>query len=148
MRRWVMCGAATVVVAATVGGFLWFRSSDSALGGSEPGPVPPSSAPAASPDSAMMPIARAQVIERQLVSSRPAEVADVLASSIRPAYLKDPVAVLPVGAVLRLDVPHAEQAGQDVLRVPAAVTGPSPGSWVVLMIRESGEWYVLGTDQP
>ncbi|MET8853400.1 hypothetical protein [Amycolatopsis sp. NPDC004625] len=148
MRRWVIwSGVLVAVAAAAVGGYLWLRGGNGATNGTSADAATSSSAPPAQPGSSMTE-ARAQRIERQLVSPDSNDVADVLASSVKAAYVKEPGALLPAGAMMHLDVARAEQAGQDVLRVPATVTGSTPGAWIVLVIRENGEWFVLGTEQP
>lgn len=84
-------------------------------------------------------------IEQGLPSQDPAVVAAVLAPAVRAAYLRNPAPLLPAKSLLRLDQAHAEHTDADLERVPARVTGPTPGNWVIIVVRQDGQWTVLGT---
>jgi hypothetical protein len=77
-----------------------------------------------------------------LVNAQSPELPSVLAVGV-----KANVAVLPPGSSLSVDTAHAVVDGPRA-RVPATVTGPLAGRWVLLLVREDGTWRVYGTVRP
>jgi hypothetical protein len=92
---------------------------------------------------AVLPADQAAALEMALVSARPAVAESALARPVRAAALKRRLALLPAGSQLSIAAARMRVTGQ-IATVPATVTGPSPGGWLLLLINESGQWRVYG----
>jgi len=77
-----------------------------------------------------------------LTNPRAPELSSVLAVGVEA---KD--AVLPPGSSLSVDIALAVVDGTRA-RVPAMVTGPLAGRWVLLLVRQEGTWRVYGSVRP
>jgi hypothetical protein len=89
---------------------------------------------------------QADLLARQLSNPNPAVVAGALAAAIRPAFQSAPAVLVPPGDVLHINAAtFAPGADADHGTVQATATGPRAGAFLVLLLRESGSWHVLGT---
>jgi len=109
---------------------------------------PTGSAPVASgsPASFTVPQEDVAVLETGLASSDPAVEARTLAAALRPKSNLAAEPLLPAGSRVTIDAGKATRYG-DVGRVPATVTGPRPGHFMLLLSREGGSWLLYGTEQ-
>jgi hypothetical protein len=96
------------------------------------------------PQVATLPAAQVRALETALVSNRLAAVESVLATAVRSPYSAKPWAMLPPGSRLSVDGSHLVVTGS-LASLPATVTGPKPGKWLLLLVREQGVWRVYGT---
>lgn len=88
--------------------------------------------------------ANTKQLEGGLVSDDRASVESVLPLALRDAYAAKPWQMLPKGSSLVIDRSKLVVAG-DLASVPATVTGPEPGRWLLLLIRDGDHWAAYGT---
>ena len=86
----------------------------------------------------------AKQLEVGLVSGQPSSVERVLAPAIRDAYAAKPWKMLPKGSSLVIERSKLVVTG-DIASVPVTVTGPQPGQWLLLLIRDGDHWAAYGT---
>lgn len=83
-------------------------------------------------------------LERGLSSTQPRDVLPALAPALRARYATHPFPILPAGSTV-----HLEQSGMrtdgNLATTPATVTGPEPGRWLVLLVRDGARWVAYGT---
>jgi hypothetical protein len=86
------------------------------------------------------------VLEAGLASIDPAVEAKALTAALRTKSNLAAEPLLPAGSRVTIDAGKATRYG-DVARVPATVTGPRPGRFMLLLIRAGGSWLLYGTEQ-
>lgn len=83
-------------------------------------------------------------LERALSSRDPAVVASVMTDAVAKVYRTRRDAVLPAGSSVMLDAGAARRTG-NVATVPIRISGPVGRRWLLLLVREEGEWRAYGT---
>jgi hypothetical protein len=126
--------AAVLLLAACTG-------SDQGMSSSSVGATPHI---ASSPSPQPLSPARQAAIGSALSATQPASLAAVLPRPVASAYLASPFPMLPAGSKLKIDWSKLRMSGV-LAEAPAAVSGPQPGSWTLLLIRQNGQWDVYGT---
>jgi hypothetical protein len=140
-RRVVLIGIAAVLVAAAVTAVivvLVSRSSDN----------PAADTPAASVTEVpfTVPQADVDVLKAGLVSSDPAVEAKALATILQTKANLEKEPLLPAGSSIKIDAGNALRYG-DLASVPATVSGPRPGKFMLLLSKEGESWLMYGTEQ-
>lgn len=83
-------------------------------------------------------------IERALNSDDPAATSAVLTREAAAGW--DPATpVLPAGSTVDVLEESFVQSGEETAHVSADVTGPQPGSHLILLWRQDGDWRVVAT---
>lgn len=91
-----------------------------------------------------LPAAQQLKLQDALVDGNHADVAAVLAPGVRDAYLKKPFAMLPAGSRVTVDGADLRVTGS-AATVPATVTGPRAGRWLLELVKVGGQWLLTGT---
>lgn len=108
-----------------------------------------SSATAASSGAAVVaapfPAAQQDRLEQGIDAPTVTAQAGIVAAEIRGQFEKLGKPLLPPGSRLSIDAATFHAASAQFATVNAAVTGPQPGSWQLVLIREDGQWLLLGT---
>ncbi len=86
----------------------------------------------------------AQRIELALTSENPTEVVSVVSEVVQGGFGNGESLVLPRMSVLDLDTAEFTATG-DTATVPATMSGPQPGRWLLLLQWEDDSWHVYGT---
>lgn len=89
-----------------------------------------------------MPRAEAQRIEIGVLQPSQIGAGSVLASDVLLAA--DALTLLPDSSTITLDENRFSATG-DLASVPATVSGPDPGQWLLLLVREDDNWQIYGT---
>lgn len=95
------------------------------------------------PGSSRLSEAAASEIESALVSQDPQEVTSIFAEVVAEAYADDGV-LLPAGSAVSV-ARNALQVDGSTATVPITVSGPEPGKWLLLLVKEDGRWRAYGT---
>ena len=71
--------------------------------------------------------------------------AGVVAAEVRGQFEELGKPLLPPGSRLSIDATSFRAVSAQFATVTASVTGPQPGAWQLVLIREDGQWLLLGT---
>jgi hypothetical protein len=84
-------------------------------------------------------------LERGMTAPHITAEAAVLAIEIRAQFLDKGQLLLPAGSWVRIDRATFEASSSATATVDASVTGPQSGHWQLLLVREHGNWLLIGT---
>jgi len=73
--------------------------------------------------------------------------AAVVAREVRNQFVSRGQPLLPAGSRLSIIAKTFHALSAQMATVDATVTGPQPSRWQLVLVREAGEWLVLGTRQ-
>lgn len=129
--KWVLISA-LVIAAVAVGGVLWWANYSSTEGAD-------SSASAVVPEP--VPVERLIELQVALSSPHPAVQAGALDPAIFASLQAGGQPLLPAGSNVTIDTDSSQITGQTA-SVSAAVSGPRPGEFTLLLALEAGVWVV------
>ena len=69
----------------------------------------------------------------------------VIAPQVRAAFMQKGRPLLPARSRLVISKSSFRPVTSQTATVDAIVTGPSPGRWQLLLVRQDGQWLVIGT---
>jgi hypothetical protein len=101
------------------------------------------SSPAAA--AATLPAPQQVRLERGITASTVAVQASVVATEVRSQFEQLGKSLLPAGSRLSIDSATFHALSAQLATVDATVSGPSPGRWRLVLVREAGQWLLLGT---
>ena len=84
-------------------------------------------------------------LERGITASTVAAQANVVAMEVRNQFEQLGKPLLPAGSRLLIDGASFHTLSAQLATVDATVSGPSPGRWRLVLVREAGQWLLLGT---
>jgi hypothetical protein len=84
-------------------------------------------------------------LEREIAARSVQAEADVVALQVRAAFVQKGRPLLPAGSRLVIRRSTFRQVTSETAVVDAVVTGPSPGWWELLLVRQEGQWLLIGT---
>jgi hypothetical protein len=73
--------------------------------------------------------------------------ARILASEVRSQFEQQGKPLLPAGSHVTINDATFHVLSAQLATVDASVSGPSPGRWQFVLVREAGQWLLLGTGQ-
>lgn len=94
---------------------------------------------------APFPSAQRDQLEQGITAPTVTAQAGVVAAEVRGQFQKLGKPLLPPGSRLSINAATFHAASAQFATVTAAVTGPQPGTWQLVLIREDGQWLLLGT---
>ena len=103
-----------------------------------------SSATTAAP-AARLTMAQQVRLEQGITASAVTAQASVLAIEVRSQFEQQGKPLLPAGSHVSINDTTFRALSAQVAAVDASVSGPSPGQWQFVLVRESGQWLLLGT---
>jgi hypothetical protein len=68
-----------------------------------------------------------------------------MAPQVRAAFMQKARPLLPAGSRLVISKSSFRQVTTQTATVDAAVTGPMPGRWQLLLVRQDSQWLLIGT---
>lgn len=71
--------------------------------------------------------------------------AAVIAAEVRVQFINANRSMLPSGSRVRISTTTFRATSAGTATVDAVVSGPTPGRWRLLLIREGGQWLLIGT---
>jgi hypothetical protein len=80
-----------------------------------------------------------------MTASTVAAQAGIIAVEVRTQFEQLGRQLLPQGSRLSIDAATFRAVSAQFATVHATVTGPVAGAWQLVLIRENGEWLLLGT---
>jgi hypothetical protein len=84
-------------------------------------------------------------LEKGIIAPTIASQASVVASDVRGQFVSRGKPLLPPRSHLSIKDATFHALSAQVATVDAAVTGPKPGHWQLVLVRESGKWLLIGT---
>jgi hypothetical protein len=84
-------------------------------------------------------------LERDIAARSVQAEANVVAPQVRAAFVQKGRLLLPAGSRLVIRRSTFRQVTSETAVVDAVVTGPSPGRWELLLVRQEGQWLLIGT---
>jgi hypothetical protein len=84
-------------------------------------------------------------LERGLTASTVTAQADSLALEVRSKFEDRGEPLLPAGSHVSIDPATFHMLSAQLATVDATVSGPKPGHWQLVLVRESGQWLLIGT---
>ncbi len=84
-------------------------------------------------------------LERQVTSPDISSEATVVAFGIRAAFVSRGAPLLPAGSRLQISPVSFRTTSAITAVVDATVAGPRPGRWRLLLVRQRGQWLLIGT---
>ena len=69
----------------------------------------------------------------------------MIAVGVRAAFVSRGAPLLPAGSHLEISPASFRAAGAITAVADATVTGPRPGHWRLLLVRQRGLWLLIGT---
>lgn len=84
-------------------------------------------------------------LESGIANPAVAAEAAILALDLRAQFMKRDQPLLPPGSHLSINAASFHATSADTATVDAVVSGPAPGHWQLMLIRESGSWLLIGT---
>lgn len=91
---------------------------------------------------------QSDVLRRAITAPNVASEAVVVAAEIRAQFVKNGRTLLPAGSSLWIETGSFRETNVGTATVTAVVTGPAPGRWQLLLVREGGQWLLIGTRRP
>ena len=104
-----------------------------------------SSAASTKPSPAVLPADQATAIGGALTDGTPAKIETVLEPSVRVAYAKAPVRLLPAGSTVKVEPSSMRIEGQRASVLAVVTSAGTPTTWTLLLSKVSGRWLVYGT---
>jgi hypothetical protein len=71
--------------------------------------------------------------------------ASVLATEVRSQFEQQGKPLLPAGSHVSINDATFHALSPQLAAVDASVSGPGPGRWQFVLVREAGQWLLLGT---
>ena len=71
--------------------------------------------------------------------------ATVVAVEVRHAFETRGKLLLPAGSHVSINQATFRELSGQLATVDAVVSGPAPGHWQLVLVRESGQWLLVGT---
>lgn len=87
----------------------------------------------------------ADILGADIVSSDPSVRGQVVSSNISEQTEISASPLLPSGSTVAIDISTFNTAAFGLASVEATVVGSSPGRWLLYIVKEQGEWKLLGT---
>jgi len=119
------------------------------LGGGSPASTSNPSVAAAGSGGAVaaapFPAAQRDRLQQGITAPTVTAQAGVVAAEVRGQFEKLGRPLLPLGSRLSIDAATFRASSAQFATVTAAVTGPQPGTWRLVLIQEDGQWLLLGT---
>lgn len=84
-------------------------------------------------------------LEQALTASTVTKQAAVVAIEVRSQFEHRGESLLPAGSRMSIDGTTFHSLSTQLATVDATVSGPRPGRWRLVLIREAGQWLLLGT---
>lgn len=84
-------------------------------------------------------------LEQGITAPTVAAEANVLAIEVRSEFEQAGKLLLPVGSHMTINDATFQASSAQMATVDATETGPSPGHWQLTLVREAGQWQLLGT---
>ena len=86
-----------------------------------------------------------QRLENGITARTIAAQASVVAVEVRHAFEARGKPLLPVGSHVSVNQATFHELSAQLATVDAAVSGPHPGHWQLVLVREAGQWLLVGT---
>jgi hypothetical protein len=83
-------------------------------------------------------------LEQGITASTIAAQAGILAPEVRSPFEQRGKPLLPSGSHVSINDATFHALSAQLAYVDAAVTGPNPGRWQLVLVRESGQWFLFG----
>jgi hypothetical protein len=71
--------------------------------------------------------------------------AAVVAAEVRAQFISADRSMLPASSHVRISTATFRATSAGTATVDVVVSGPAPGRWQLLLIREGGQWLLIGT---
>lgn len=84
-------------------------------------------------------------LEQGISAPTIAAEASVLAIEVRTQFEQTGRRLLPAGSQLTINDATLRAVSAQMATIDATETGPDPGHWQLMLVREAGHWQVLGT---
>ena len=136
LRKRLIVGLIAVVVLAVAGGIV---AAVLTTNGDH------KSAAKASASASSFNAAQQTRLERGLTAPSLRKQASVVAAEIRTQFLAKGQPLLSAGSRLRVQPATFKVTSPWTATVQATVTGPRPGHWLLLVIKEGANWLLIGT---
>lgn len=94
---------------------------------------------------ASFPATQRDRLEQGITAPTVTAQAGVVAAEVRGQFKRKGKPLLPPGSRLSIDAASFRTVSARLATVTAAVTGPEPGTWQLVLIRENGQWLLIGT---
>jgi hypothetical protein len=130
-RRRLIIGIVGVVVLAGVATGLAVRLSG------------PTGSPAAV--SGRLTTPQQERLEKGITAPTVTAQAGVLAKEVRSQFVNQDQPLLAPGSRLSISSPTFHALSSQMATVNATVTGPQAGRWQLVLVREAGQWLLIGT---
>lgn len=86
-----------------------------------------------------------QRLEEGLTARTVAAQASVVAVEVRHAFEARGKPLLPAGSHVSISQATFHELSAQLATVDATVSGPHPGHWQLVLVREAGRWLLVGT---
>jgi hypothetical protein len=84
-------------------------------------------------------------LERGLTESEIGSQATIVAPEIRSQFMGRGQLLLPAGSQVRIEPATFQVTPSGIATVNAVITGSEPGRWQLLLVRDDGNWALIGT---
>jgi hypothetical protein len=96
-------------------------------------------------ETAAFPLSEQTHLEQTIAASTVTKQASVIAMEVRSQFEQRGELLLPAGSRVSIDGATFHSSSARLATVDATVRGPRPGRWQLVLIRETGQWLLLGT---
>jgi len=86
-----------------------------------------------------------QRLEKGITAPTVTSQASVVAVEVRHAFEARGKPLLPAGSHVSINQTTFHELSAQLATVDAVVSGPAPGRWQFVLVRESGQWLLVGT---
>jgi hypothetical protein len=86
-----------------------------------------------------------QRLEKGITAPTVTSQASVVAVEVRHAFETRGKPLLPAGSHVSINQATFHEVSAQLATVDAVVSGPAPGHWQFVLVRESGQWLLVGT---
>jgi hypothetical protein len=84
-------------------------------------------------------------LERGITAPTVASQANVVATEVRSQFQSKEKPLLPAGSHISIKNSTFHTLSTRLATVDVVVSGPNPGRWQLVLVRETGQWLLLGT---
>lgn len=105
----------------------------------------PAGTAAATAATAVFPPPQQMHLEQGVTAPTVTQEASVVAMEVRSQFERRGELLLPAGSRMSIDGATFHSVSAQLATVDATVHGPQPGRWQLVLIREAGQWLLLGT---
>jgi len=109
------------------------------------GPSPSHAAAAAAAAAVQLTKPQQARLEQGITAPAVTAEASVVAVEVRSQFEQRGRPLLPAGSHVSVDDATFHALSAQLADVDASVTGPSPGRWQLVLVRENGQWLLFGT---